>query len=295
MVVEPAQEDPVVDGRGPVFRPGLHMVHFGFLWCGLALVSALGMLQMGFAGHDCGHFALSKSRRVNDWVGQVCMTMVAGMSFGHWRHQHNKHHAHCQESAHDPDMQFGVLFSVYPESEAWKHSVGRFFLAIQPYSFWPLTLLYWITLRYDAVRDVFQKPDETKADRLFLPLHFGLLLIGPMILFGWKMGLIDYVVVSSIGTLFTAAVFVPNHIGMPILKPGDDLEFVRHQVLTSRDLTNPPIVDFFFGGLNSQIEHHLFPRVSHGRLRRSRAVVKQFCGTLWVGKLRSACAPRCDS
>ncbi len=255
----------------------LPMLKARWLWCADVLVASVGLLQMGFVGHDCGHFALSTSRRVNDWIGQVAMTVMCGMSFGHWRHQHNRHHAHCQEITRDPDTHYGVLFSVYPGSASWHSNLGRFFLAIQPYAFWPLTMFYWITLRYDAVRDLIQKPKETRPDRIFLPLHFLLLFILPMIYFGWRIALCDYIAVSCVSSVFTAAVFAPNHIGMPMLSPGERMEYVEQQVTTSRNLSNAAWLDFLFGGLNAQIEHHLFPKLSSGRLRLARPWVKSYC------------------
>ena len=94
---------------------GLVALPFGPLWLLLAPLAAVALLTMGFVGHDAGHYALSKRRWVNDVWGQLGMTLLCGMSFGFWRSRHNEHHVHCQEIDGDPDMHFGVLFSVYPE------------------------------------------------------------------------------------------------------------------------------------------------------------------------------------
>ena len=64
----------------------------------------------------------------------------------------------------------GVLFSVYPGSANWLSPLGRFFLRVQKWAFWPLSMFYWVTLRYDGIRDLFQRPKETKIDRFLLPL-----------------------------------------------------------------------------------------------------------------------------
>ena len=75
----------------------------------------------------------------------------------------------------------------------------------------------------------------------------------------------------------TASVFIPNHIGMRRLASGEKLSYLERQVTTSRDISNPQLLDFYFGGLNSQIEHHLFPRVPHNRYRAMRPIVRAFC------------------
>jgi fatty acid desaturase len=256
---------------------GLLLLPFGFVWSLVAVVASVGLLTMGYVGHDAGHFALSRSRRVNNFWGQFGMTFLCGMSFGFWRSRHNAHHVHCQEVGGDPDMHFGVLFSVYPGSASWHTPLGRFFLRIQKWAFWPLSAFYWITLRYDAIRDLFQRPEETKIDRFLLPLHWIALLIVPGLVFGWPTALLAYVTVSCLSSLMTVSVFIPNHMGMRRLDEGHDVSYLEQQVTTSRNIANPPLLDFYYGGLNSQIEHHLFPRVAHHRYREMRPIVRDFC------------------
>jgi fatty acid desaturase len=158
---------------------GLILLPFGPLWLLLAPLSAVALLTMGFVGHDAGHYALSRRRWINDVWGHFGMTLLCGMSFGFWRSRHNLHHVRCQEIDGDPDMHFGVLFSVYPNSASWQTPLGRFFLRIQKWAFWPLASFYWVALRYDAIRDLFQRPKETRIDRFLLPLHWIVLLVIP--------------------------------------------------------------------------------------------------------------------
>jgi fatty acid desaturase len=61
------------------------------------------------------------------------------------------------------------------------------------------------------------------------------------------------------------------------IAPDEEVSYLEQQVTTSRNITNPRLVDFYYGGLNSQIEHHLFPRVSHDRYRAMRPIVREFC------------------
>jgi fatty acid desaturase len=253
------------------------LLPWGLPWLLLLPIASVGLLTMGYVGHDAGHHALSKKRWVNDLWGQFGMTFLCGMSFGFWRSRHNRHHVHCQEIEGDPDMHFGVLFSVYPRSASWHTPLGRFFLRIQKWTFWPLSAFYWTTLRYDAIRDLFQRPEETRIDRFLLPLHFIVLLIVPGLVFGWRPTLAAYIGVSCLSSLMTVSVFIPNHMGMRRLGDGEKLSYLEQQVTTSRNISNPPLLDFYYGGLNSQIEHHLFPRVAHNRYRAMRPLVRQFC------------------
>jgi len=244
-----------------------------------APVSAVALLTMGFMGHDAGHYALSRKAWINDLWGQITMTVLCGMTFGHWRASHNAHHAHCQETAGDPDMQFGVIFSVYPNSANWHSPLGRFFLRIQKWAFWPLASFYWVSLRYDAIRNLFQNPAGTKVDRFLLPFHWALLIVLPGLLVGWQATLTAYLMLSCLSSLMTASVFIPNHIGMRRLEQGEKLSYLEQQITTSRNVSNHRWLDFYYGGLNSQIEHHLFPRVSHHRYRAMRPAVRALCRT----------------
>jgi fatty acid desaturase len=77
--------------------------------------------------------------------------------------------------------------------------------------------------------------------------------------------------------LYLGCAFAPNHKGMPVVDEGDELDFLRRQVLTSRNVRGGRLVDFALGGLNYQIEHHLFPSMPRPNLRRSQALIKRFC------------------
>jgi fatty acid desaturase len=255
----------------------LLVLPFGPLWLLLVPLAAVAQLTMGYVGHDAGHNALSKRLWVNDVWGHFGMTFLCGMSFGFWRSRHNRHHANCQEVGGDPDMHFGVLFSVYPRSANWLTPFGRFFLRIQKWSFWPLSSFYWVALRYDGLRDLFQQPKRTRVDRFVMPLHWIALLVIPGLVFGWSAAVLAYVAVSCLSSLMTASVFIPNHIGMRRIDAGEKVSYLEHQVTTSRNISNPPLIDFYYGGLNSQIEHHLFPRVPHNRYRAMRPFVRAFC------------------
>src|SRR5690606_16142717 len=71
--------------------------------------------------------------------------------------------------------------------------------------------------------------------------------------------------------------FAPNHKGMPLLPQDVEVDFLRRQVLTSRNVTGGPLMNLAMGGLDLQIEHHLFPRMPSSNLRRVQPIVKQFC------------------
>jgi fatty acid desaturase len=87
--------------------------------------------------------------------------------------------------------------------------------------------------------------------------------------------------------LYLGCAFAPNHKGMPILSEHDEWDFLRRQVLTSRNVRGGPVVDIALGGLNYQIEHHLFPSMPRPNLRRAQVTVQAFCAEHDVSYLES--------
>jgi fatty acid desaturase len=79
------------------------------------------------------------------------------------------------------------------------------------------------------------------------------------------------------GGFYMASVFAPNHKGMPQLAEGTELDFLRKQVLTARNVRAHPLTDVWYGALNYQIEHHLFPTMPRNRVARAHAITRQFC------------------
>jgi fatty acid desaturase len=95
------------------------------------------------------------------------------------------------------------------------------------------------------------------------------------------------VVQQGLFGLYLGCSFAPNHKGMPMLAADDQTDFLRRQVLTSRNVRGGLLTDFALGGLNYQIEHHLFPSMPRPNLRHSRALVAAFC--------RQRGVPYCES
>ena len=82
---------------------------------------------------------------------------------------------------------------------------------------------------------------------------------------------------KAIEGVYMGSVFAPNHKGMPVLEKDAQVGFLRKQVTASRNVMPHPITDFIYGGLNYQIEHHLFPNMPRKNFKKARQVVKEFC------------------
>jgi fatty acid desaturase len=64
---------------------------------------------------------------------------------------------------------------------------------------------------------------------------------------------------------------------MPLLEPGAEMSFAQRQVVTARNIRGGRLMDLLLGGLNYQIEHHLFPNMPRPNLTRAQGIVRDFC------------------
>jgi fatty acid desaturase len=246
-----------------------------------AIVALLGVMsaQYGFIAHEAAHRQIFRNNKLNDWTGLILANLFAGLSYGFWLKKHNKHHQRPNQIGEDPDIAIRVL-SFTTESKMSKKGIERWFSDRQGYLF-PLLLLFTgFDLLLDSVAGMGRK-DRSIGIRV---LEFSLMLIRQFapyvvlaIMFGpfWAVAM-WFVMMMSFG-FFMGAAFAPNHKGMPLVEKDSSLDFFSRQVLTSRNIKGSWLKDNLMGGLNYQVEHHLFPSMARPFLRKTHAIVAEYC------------------
>ena len=238
---------------------------------------ALLLAQFAFVGHDAGHGSIARTPAVNRAFGQLAMTLVTGLAFDEWIARHRAHHQFCQDEARDPDMAVATVASLTAESRQRKGALGRFMTRHQAIHIWLLSLLFGHSQRHLSQAAVLGDPHRYRLDAALLLLHYALWFGVPCVLLEvpFLAALLAYAIpVTLLGPYF-ASIFWVNHIGMPLVRKVESFSFFEHQVVTSRTITNPPAWDWLFGGLNFQIEHHLFPQVPSCRLPAVQTIVRE--------------------
>ncbi len=247
------------------------------LWIRLldAIFLAFMTVQVGFVGHDAGHRAIFRSIRLNDILG-LFNGFFLGASFSWWMDTHNRHHGKPNQQSFDPAIDYTIM--AFSEEQACrKRGFQRFMVKHQALFFIPLLMLYPINMRVQSFRYLVSERSRYKWIELTsLLLHFPVYFLFLYLNLGLWQTLLFAVIHQSLFGLYLSSVFVPNHMGMPTLREDEDLDFVRQQVITARNIKGSRIVDFLFGGLNFQIEHHLFPSMPRNRLRQARKIVHDF-------------------
>lgn len=235
--------------------------------------------QIAFLGHDAAHRQIFVSGRWNDWTSLVIGNLFVGMSYGWWQHKHTRHHANPNRIGSDPDIDLPVVAFTAEQAARPRNAVAGWMVSHQGAFFFPILLLEGLSLHASSVRRLMAREH---VDRRWVELSFIVvrlvgfatlvfLVLSPGIAFaflGVQLGLFGFYMGIS---------FAPNHKGMPLVPKELTVDFLRRQVLMSRNVRGGRIVDVFLGGLNYQVEHHLFPSMPRPHLRRAAPLISAYC------------------
>jgi fatty acid desaturase len=284
----------------------LAIVWVGDSWYQLinAAVFALAWGQVAFLGHDAGHQAIFASRRSNDALGRVLGNLLVGLSYGWWVDTHNRHHANPNHEGRDPDVGDGVLAFTTAQAAKRTGPVSRFIARRQAWLFFPLLALEGISLHVDSVAvmktGAFRsaRGGSRRFEAMGLIAHAALYVSLLLLVMSPEKAIAFAAVHQALWGIYMGSTFAPNHKGMPIIPPGARLDFLRRQVLTSRNVRGGMFTDLALGGLNYQIEHHLFPSMPRASLRHAQPIVRlhcealalPYCETSLIGSYRAALA-----
>jgi fatty acid desaturase len=251
----------------------------GDSWWQLAVAVYLAAMftQVGFLGHDAGHGQIFRSRRANYVLGVMHGNLGIGLSYGWWVAKHNRHHAHPNTEGADPDIVFSVLAFTEGQAGAGR-GLNRLAFRFQAYLFFPLLLLEAINLHVASIRALTSRTSRHRAwETGLLAVHLAGYLTAVFLVLSPVKAVTFILVQQGLFGLYLGCSFAPNHKGMPILAATDRSDFLRRQVLTSRNVRGGWLTDLALGGLNYQIEHHLFPSMPRPNLRRSQAMIRTYC------------------
>jgi len=257
---------------------------------GVAAFLAVVFTQIGFLGHDAGHRQVFVSRRASYVAGILLGNLSIGLSYGWWVDKHNRHHAHPNQEDADPDIAIGALAFTAAQARASRGLHGLV-LRYQAYLFFPLLLAEALSLHAASVRALTRRDGRRRFwERALFSAHVVGYLAAVFLLLSPVRAVLFIIVQQGLFGLYLGCSFAPNHKGMPILAAADRSDFLRRQVLTSRNVRGGWLTDFALGGLNYQIEHHLFPSMPRPNLRRSQALIEAFCQQRGVPYCQSSLA-----
>lgn len=259
-----------------------------------SITMALFWQQMAFIGHDSGHTAVTHNFEMDKSIGIFVGNMTTGISIGWWKKSHNAHHIVTNSVEFDPDIQhlpvlaitdkfFKSVRSMYHEKILYFDRVARFFVSNQHWLYYLIMGLARYNLYVQSFLLVYSLPNGRGKN---------LEIIGLVFFWTWYIYLCSFL--PSWASLFIF-VFVAHFLAgilhiqitlshfsmetyhghpMDVFKGS---EFLLSQLATTMDIDCYPYLDFVHGGLQFQIEHHLFPRLPRHRLREAKTKVQELC------------------
>ncbi len=259
------------------------MVLLGDSWFQLLMAFALAVVltQFAFMGHEASHRAIMVSGPANDRLGRFLSTVVVGISYQWWMNKHSRHHANPNQRGKDPDIASDTIMFVEEDASRAK-GIVRAIVKRQGWIFFPILTLEGINLHYRSVASLVEQGSRRQkwTELPAIALHFGLYLVPLFLFLPLGMAFAFLGVQLAVFGVYMGASFAPNHKGMMIVPEGTKMDFLSKQVLTSRNISGGWPMSILMGGLNFQIEHHLFPNMARPHLIRTREIVREECDRL---------------
>jgi fatty acid desaturase len=254
----------------------------GSSWWTIAVAAFLAVTfaQLALVAHDLAHRQVFRTKRPSEIAGLIAGNLGIGMSYGWWMDKHTRHHNNPNHDDLDPDVAPELLIWA-TESALGRRGLAAFVTRHQAGLFFPLLTLLGIDLKVSSVKAI--RAGVVKRRRLeaaLLIVHFAVYLSVLFLILSPLQAVAFIVVHQALFGVYLGMTFAPNHKGMP--HPTGDEDYLRKQVVTSRNVRGGRLTDVALGGLNYQIEHHLFPGMPSPNLRRAQPIVQEYCAEVGV-------------
>jgi linoleoyl-CoA desaturase len=284
-----------------IFMLLLYFIPYGLMisgaivnnWLVLLLwaIMGLGMSGIGLSiMHDANHGSYSKNQQINKLLGYF-MNIIGGNATN-WKLQHNVlHHAYTNIDGLDEDIDPGSFLRFSPHSKRYKihrlqHIYAWFLYSLMSIS-WVLARDYGQLIRYKKM-GLMQKQNRTFGFR-FTELvvskifYLAYIVVLPLIFSGatWWIILIGFLIMHMVTGFLLTIIFQPAHVmptsefPLPDEKGTLENNWAVHQLHTTCDFApHSRLFSWYVGGLNYQIEHHLFPNICHVHYRKISEIVR---------------------
>ena len=262
-------------------------------WLAILLWALMGF---GMAGiglsvmHDANHGAYSKNPRVNQWVGYI-IHFIGGSDIN-WRIQHNVlHHTFTNVDGLDEDIDPGKVMRFSPHAPRLK---AHKYQHLYAWFLYGLMTVLWFTSKDFGQMLRYKKKDLLKTQNIkFGPaftgiilskiLYIGVTLALPLWLspISWYFTVMGFFLMHFIAGVWLGIIFQPAHVvpssNYPVPGPSGNIEAdwaVSQLYNTANFAPGARFFSWYVGGLNYQVEHHLFPNICHVHYRKISAIVR---------------------
>jgi fatty acid desaturase len=282
---------------------------------GAAMLMGLFFQQCGWLAHDFLHHQVFRKRKYGDWAGLIIGNLWQGFSVQWWKNKHNGHHAvpnlhnsTAQSQDGDPDIDTMPLlaWSIQQaksfrelQTDGKDSAFVKTMIKYQKWTYFPILLLArlsWLNESFKTSMGLGAATENAKlemqakglqypiAEKVLIMLHhaWALAFVTGYGRFPALYSIALYLTMTCSSGFFLAIVFGLGHNGMATYDADARPDFWKLQVTTTRNITGghgvpQAVVDWFCGGLQYQVDHHLFPGIPRHNLPKTHAFVKSFC------------------
>jgi len=236
-----------------------------------ALLFATTIMRSTFVAHDLIHGQYFSSRKKNREFSFIFANGVMGISRSWWENKHNfMHHTYTNIIGKDMDIDAaGGAFTRRFHYPRWFHKN-------QHILFWPLLTLLYFVFWAQSVNYVIRKRAWGELALIALNAMIPLYIIGSL---GVGLGLATVMGMYMVWAAWFGAVIITNHLGLEMFpeEAYKDFTWLELQNRTSRNVRGGKFVHWFYGGLNTQVEHHLYPKAARFYLLKAAVITEAFC------------------
>lgn len=265
----------------PFFLIAFHVFESKLVWLLLSALMGLGMAGIGMCVmHDANHGSYSTNDRFNKILGFFSIALLSGNALN-WRIQHNViHHTYTNVHDHDEDIAPVGVLRFEPHAEKKKIHKFQFLYA---WFFYGLMTLMWSTVKDFKQVIRYNKEGYLKTADTTFGKELAIIIVSKIVYYAYMLlpyfliqeitflnWLTGFVVMHYVAGFTLAVVFQVAHVTedneFPVPNNEGVLEnnFIEHQLRTTTNFaTNNRFISYIVGGLNFQVEHHLFPGISH--------------------------------
>ncbi|KAI0597154.1 fatty acid desaturase [Biscogniauxia sp. FL1348] len=284
-----------------LFASTFIFLHWGWYVLSAACLGAFWH-QLVFTAHDAGHMGITHDFHTDSVIGIVIADFLGGLSLGWWKRNHNVHHIVTNSPEHDPDIEhmpflavshrlLQSLRSTFYDRVMEYDAAAKIFLRIQAYSYYPVLLMGRFNLYRLSWEYLLKGQGPRKGPAWW---HRWLEITGQIFFWTWfGYGIIYkslptnrdrfvFLMVSHMITMPVHAQICLSHFAMSTSELGPHESFPQKMLRTTMDIDCPPWLDFFHGGLQFQVIHHLYPRMPRHNLRRAQKLVQDFCNEVGI-------------
>ncbi|KAL2130180.1 hypothetical protein VTI74DRAFT_6792 [Chaetomium olivicolor] len=258
--------------------------------------------QLVFTAHDAGHMGITHNFQADTVIGIIIADFLGGLSIGWWKRNHNVHHIVTNSPENDPDIEhmpffaishrfLGSLRSTYYERVMTYDAAAKFFISLQHHLYYVILLFGRFNLYRLSWLYLLQGQGPRKgiaawhrwleiAGQVFFWTWFGYGILYKSIPTNWARFV--FIIVSHFVTTPVHVQITLSHFAMSTADLGVDESFPQKMLRTTMDVDCPEWLDFFHGGLQFQVIHHLFPRIPRHNLRKTQKLVQEFCDEVGI-------------